>query len=59
MPLGENSGKQNKIYGIMPLRKAKMTHIHTHTHTQGYTMVKDINQTHKGSPIGEMKKGNS
>ena len=32
MPLGENSGKQNKIYGIMPLRKAKMTHIHTHTH---------------------------
>ena len=33
MPLGENSGKQNKIYSIMPLRKAKIIHIHTHTHT--------------------------
>lgn len=55
MLLGENSGKQNKIYSIMPLRKAKITHIHTHT--QGYTMVKDIHQTHKGHPIGEMKKG--
>ena len=31
MLLGENSGKQNNIYSIIPLWKAKITHTHKDT----------------------------
>ena len=50
MPLGENNGKQNKIYSIMPLRKAKITHTHTHKDTQWLRIyIKHI----KAVPLGK------
>ena len=54
MLLGENSRKQNKIYSIMPLRKAKITHTHTYKDTQWLRIyIKHI----RGGTIGGMKNG--